>query len=204
MKLLHYFTLVLLFIATSSYANVVGPGGGGVVWSLQCDGYLVKVPAGWILDNQLAARHGMDMFFLPTEAPRVLSTNMPVFAYVMPAVKVSNSGQKVTVQGMIDYAVQSYLKRDASTKVLVSVNDWGLDSKDRKVTLAQITAPTLGKFEAIAYDEDEQSIFEVALVAKSAELLAEKKDFLKQIVLSAKIIHNLGAKPPCPILPIGK
>lgn len=206
MKKLHHVGFALFFLAACAHANVVGAGGGGIVWSLQCDGYLVKVPDGWILDNKIAAAHGIDMFFLPVAAPRVLDNGMSVYAYVMPTVKNRNAGPlkaelQPSVQGLIDLAAKDYMRADASTKVAVSSTDWGFDSKDRKITLAHISAPALGKYDAIAYDEDSRSIFAVSLTAKSPQLLAENEVLLKQIVASAKVIHTVGVRPPCPVLP---
>ena len=54
---------IVTFYTQSSSASIVGYGGGGVVWSLNCDGYLVSVPKGWALDNKFAAASGIDMFF---------------------------------------------------------------------------------------------------------------------------------------------
>lgn len=131
---------------------------------------------------------------------------MPVYAYVMPTFKPQKAGplkpsQQPSVQGLIELASQDYMRADASTKVAVFSTNWGLESKDRKVTLAHISAPALGKFDAIAYDEDDLSIFAVTLTANSPQLLAEREAFLKQIVSSAIVIHTIGARPPCPALP---
>lgn len=201
MKRLHSLACALLLTAINSYAEVVNAGGGGLVWSMRCDGYMVQVPDGWFLDNKIAAREGIDMFFLPNGAPRILSNKMPVYAYVMPTAKPPGAAQQAGVQGLINSAFQDYKRADASSTFTVSANAWELDAKERKVTLAHISAPALGKFDAIAYDENEQAIFAVTLTANSAKLLAEKEGFLKQIVSSAKFIRSNASKPPCPPLP---
>lgn len=201
MKILHNLGFSLFLLASLAHGEVAGPGAAGVVWSAQCDGYLVTVPEGWFLDNKIAANQGVDMFFLPTGAPRNLQANMPAYAYVMPTVKVLESGQRTSVKELINLAVKDYSNEDVSTTFVVSQTDWGLDSGTRKITVAHISSPGLQKYDAIAYDEDDLSIFAVTVSAQTPRMLAEKEGVLKQIVSSAKVIHSSGARPPCPLLP---
>lgn len=190
-------SIALLLIVPISHAEVVEAGGRAIAWSLRCDGYLVKVPEGWILDNKIAASQGVDMFFLPKDSPRALSNTMPVFAYVMPTVKAMRPGQQASVQGLIDLAVQDYKRIDSSTKVEVSQTDWALDARDRKITLVHISAPAVRKYDAIAYDEDSHSIFAITVTAKDPKTLSESEEFLKRLTTSAKVIHSVGLRQPC-------
>ena len=181
--------LAVAGISAPASAEVVHAGGGGMVFSSHCDAFMVRVPDGWVLDNQAAASQGVDMLFYPDGTDASDLNALQVYAYVMPSVKqVDGQPDSLSVDTLAADALADYRKADPAAAL--QPIDWSgpVPRSAQRVRLYALQAPGIGNHERIAYVENEAVIFAVVLSATSSALLERHADVVQAIVSSGLIL----------------
>lgn len=170
-------------------AEVVPAGGGGIVFSSRCDGFLARVPEGWVLDNQAAASQGVDMLFYPDGADASNLNALQAYAYVMPSVKRTEGQQNALSAQMLAHDALAAYRREDPAATLLPV-DWTrpVPQSVQQVRLYELHAPGIRKHERIAYVENQTVIFAVVLSVTSPVLLEQHADVVQSIVSSGLIL----------------
>lgn len=181
--------LVLAGLSAPACAEVVPAGGGGMVFSSHCDGFLARVPQGWVLDTQAAASQGVDMLYLPVGADPSNLNALQAYAYVMPSVKqVEGQQGRLSVDVLATDALADYRREDPAATLLPV--DWTspVPQSMQQVRLYELHAPGIRKHERIAYVENQAVIFAVVLSVTSPALLEQHADVVQSIVASGLIL----------------
>lgn len=169
-------------------AEVVPAGGGGIVFSSRCDGFLARVPEGWVLDNQAAASQGVDMLFYPDGADASNLNALQAYAYVMPSLKQVEGQDSLSVDTLAADALAAYRREDPAATLLPV--DWTsrVPQSVLQVKMYELHAPGIRKHERIAYVENQAVIFAVVLSVTSPVLLEQHADVVQSIVSSGLIL----------------
>ncbi len=192
-----------LFLMPSAqvYSAETAPAesGGGIVWSKQCQGLLVGVPDGWVLDNRLAAAQGIDMLFYPTAARKQDGrVDLSLMIYVMPTVKQDN-GTSVSTNDLIAEAQVNLRSQDPAAQ-------WQVEAPvpaaagGLQLTTAQFEAARMPLFEEVTYLEDKDVIFAIVLAARSPSQRLENAGMTQSMARAASIPVSQQSSPPCPVL----
>lgn len=181
--------LALAGIASAVSADVVRAGGGGIVFSSHCDGFVGKVPDGWVLDTRAAASQGVDMLLYPDGADPSDLNALQVYTYVMPSVKrVAGQQDDLSVDILEGDALADYRKHDPAATLQSLAWADPVPRSARRIQLYDLQAPRMRKHERIAYVENEAVIFAVALSATSPALLEQHADVVQSIASSGLIL----------------
>jgi hypothetical protein len=184
--------LVLFFVTLLSpaLAETQRHGGGGLVLSSNCDGYLAGVPEGWVLDNGAAASQGVDMLFYLEGANPSNLNSLNIYAYVMPTVKAINGKMAPSADELAREAFSEYRKSDDSATLSKQHYLLRRPQSVSKLTTYEIIAPKLNKYENIAYIENDRVIFAIVLSASSKSLLSKHSVFMKEVIESGLILSG--------------
>jgi hypothetical protein len=178
--------IMFLFLALvgPAVAEELEGAGGGIVYANNGDSMLVETPQGWILDNEAMAEQGIHMLFYPEETGfNGFSERTPVFAFVMPTYK---GAPYVSVKGLIQMRTEQLKEADKLSNSIIEKSAAPDSRNASTVTIVKYSAPSVPRFERVAYLEDHRTIYAVVLSAISKEDLKKHSSFIEHVVKNHK------------------
>lgn len=180
---LTFFTANLTWAAAPEFA------GGGLVYGPEYS-FILKPPAGWVLNNQSGAKQGIHAVFYPkgsswSEAPAVM--------YATAAVKKQEGS--TTVQGIIDKDIAKFKQKNPRIVITEGRPLQTADGKTAQVRLYR--GDQWNNMEAVAYIDEPTVVAVLVLSARSQKSFEKSFPAFEQLVASYHF-STANVKMPSP------